>query len=211
MFVGDLAQIYINYARSNGLSCSLLCAEHGRFAVEIQGKNVYSYFRNEPGKHIIQRIPPTEHKGRVHTSVVTVTLSPVFNYVKSKLNMKDINIKFQRGSGPGGQHRNKTESAVKVTHIPTGEQVFIDTSRSQADNKQKALQILESRLDARIYQEQKTSHEQLKSLQRGNGDRAGKIRTYDFKDGIIIDHRLGKQTGLIKDFMKGRMDVLFLS
>jgi len=199
----------MNYCKYKGLSCQILAAAKGYMSLEITGVGAYSTFKHEPGKHIIQRVPPTETKGRVHTSVVTVTLSPIFTYTKSKLDMKEITIKTQRGSGPGGQHRNKTESAVKVTHTPTGMQVFIDTSRSQAANKEKALQILESRIDALKFQVIKDSYESAKASQHGGGGRTGKIRTYDFKDGAITDHRLGKQSGRIKDIMKGNLDILF--
>lgn len=192
-----------------GLKTELLTEDHGIFTLKITGKvPIYKHFLNEPGKHVVQRIPPTETQGRRHTSLVTVTVLPLLSEQKNSLNMRDVEIRTQKGHGPGGQHQNKTESAVRAVHVPTGITVFIN-GRDQYNNKKDALQILAARVKelerAKSDELQRTAvKQQVDSSGRGN-----KIRTYNFIDSRVTDHRLGIKTSNIKDIMKGKLAIFY--
>lgn len=174
----------------------------------IKGNDAKKHFKNENGKHCVQRVPPTERGGRVHTSIVSVAVLPLAERSDFKLNNDDIEIQITKGSGPGGQNKNKVSTAVRMIHRPTGLKVFID-GRSQKQNKNRARQILEQKVKARHQAEQQESHNSTRHGQLGDRRRSGKIRTYNFKKQRVVDHRLGKRTGRIEDVMNGRFDLLF--
>lgn len=172
------------------------------------GANASILFKHESGKHIVQRCPPTENKGRRHTSVITVAVLPIIEEQNYRLQDGDIRIITKRGSGPGGQHRNKTESCVVMTHIPTGITVTID-SRDQHANKKEARRILESRVS--IYKASNI-HSQLSSTKKNQvdgGSRSNKTRTYNFIDNRVVDHNLGTKTTQIDKIMKGHFELIY--
>jgi peptide chain release factor 1 len=201
-FVSDLAEIYINYCIKNNFSCEVLSNKFGNICLEISGKNVWEHFKTEIGKHQVQRIPPNEKHGRMQTSTVSVSVYKLFEFQNSSLNPNDLEIQTQRGSGPGGQHRNKTDSAVRMKHIPTNITVFID-GRDQSQNKQKALQILTSRVNVFNYEQQKNKHSAHKKEQLFDNRI---VRTYNFKANRITDHITGKKSSNIKEIMKGDLN-----
>jgi len=157
------------------------------------GKNIKKYFINEAGGHRIQRSPPTEKRGRIHTSTITVAVLDEALEKDVKIDKKDIEEKFTRGSGPGGQHRNKTDSCVVLTHIPTGITVRAENGKSQYHNRQTAMEILRAKLSNITKNKIEKKINNKRKQQVGTGMRADKIRTVQVKNGIVIDHRLGKR------------------
>ena len=172
----------------------------------IKGKNAYATFKYESGVHRVQRVPETESQGRVHTSTATVAILPEAEEVDVELDMKDIRIDLYRASGAGGQHVNKTESAIRLTHMPTGIVVACQDERSQTQNKEKAFTMLRSKLYD-FYQQQKDSeYKNNRKSQIGTGDRSERIRTYNFPQGRVTDHRIGFSLYNILNFMDGDLD-----
>lgn len=167
-------------------------------------------FCNESGKHVVQRYPPTEHRGRRHTSVVAVAILPIADERESSyiLNDTELEITTKRGGGPGGQARNKTESCVRIRHIPTGLTVVID-SRDQAANKKKARQILASRVLEQLQSKLSDNRSREKREQFDGGGRGNKVRTYNFIESRVTDHRLGTKSTQIQRIMKGDLDLLW--
>lgn len=164
-------------------------------------------FENEPGKHVVQRVPPTESKGRFHTSIVSVAVLPLYKEEKLLLKEEELEIKTQRGHGKGGQHQNKTDSAVRAKHIATGLHVFIN-GRDQSQNKREAIQILTAKVSQFYRQQQRDQYDSNRKIQLDGGGRANKIRTYNFKDSRVVDHRLSRKTSQLKQVMKGHFDLL---
>ncbi len=173
----------------------------------IKGNDAKKHFQNEDGKHCVQRVPPTERGGRVHTSIVSVAVLPLVERSDFKLNKDDIEIQITKGSGPGGQNKNKVSTAVRMIHRPTGLTVFID-GRSQKQNKNRARQILERKVGMLYQAAQQDSRNSERHGQLGDRRRSGKIRTYNFKKQRVVDHRLGTKTNRIEDVMNGRFDLL---
>ena len=169
----------------------------------IEGNGAYSCFKYESGVHRVQRVPDTETQGRIHTSTVTVAVMPEADEVEVDINPADLKIDTFRSSGAGGQHINKTSSAIRVTHIPTGTVVECQDERSQFKNKEKALKVLR----ARLYDAAKTEHDAAiasdRKLQVGTGDRSERIRTYNFPQGRVTDHRIGLTLYKIESIMNG--------
>ncbi len=207
-FVDELATVYLSYANKKNLKTNILNAKSGHISIEISGENVWNIFKHEAGKHQVQRIPPNERNDRTHTSVVVVGIIKLFDFKEKTLNMSEVEVQTQRGSGPGGQHRNKTDSAVRMRHKPTGITVFID-GRDQSQNKRKAFEILSMRVNTHYYEQARSAYSAEKKDQIGNGDRTGRIRTYNFKNNFIYDHRTGIKTSNVKEIMKGRLDLLY--
>jgi peptide chain release factor 1 len=179
----------------------------GILIFKVKGKNAKKCFDNESGGIQWQRVPPTEKKGRVQTSLITVAVLPEEEYKAVTIDENDLNWAFKRGSGPGGQHKNRTDSCVVLTHKPSGIVVTID-GRKQGQNKQEALKVLSQRLEEQSRNENKTQGRQERLSQIGPGFRGhNKIRTVRFKDGVVIDHRLGKTIPL-KDYLRGNLSNL---
>jgi peptide chain release factor 1 len=175
---------------------------------KVLGNKAAKLFKHETGKHVVQRCPPTENKGRRHTSTITVSILPILSSSSFTLKEQDIETKTQRGHGPGGQHQNTTDSAVRMVHKPTDTVVFIN-GRDQHSNKRLARQILEARVAEKIRGRQNRERSENKREQVDGGGRGNKTRTYNFLDSRVVDHILGTRTSKIKQVMKGRFDLLW--
>ena len=213
IFSGDLYRMYSRYVEKNKWQMEVMSSnigEHGGFKeiiARISGSNVYSKLKFESGAHRVQRVPETESQGRVHTSACTIADMPeVTNIEEVNINMNDVRIDTFRASGAGGQHVNKTDSAVRVTHIPTGTVVECQDGRSQHKNKAQALSVMASRiLDVQQYEQRKEQATQRKELV-GSGDRSQRIRTYNYPQGRVTDHRINLTLYKLNEIMEGDLD-----
>lgn len=203
-----MATIYKYYAAKKSLRFEEIASEYGHVCLQVSGIGVWEAFKNEIGKHQVQRIPPNEKHDRRQTSIVAVGVMKIFNFQGKPLRDQDLEIKCQTGSGPGGQNQNNVHSAVRMKHIPTGLSVFI-TGRDQGQNKSKAREILTSRVNDLLYEQAHCAHAAARKDQIGDAGRTGKIRTYNFFKNIVHDHRTSKKTTNIKEIMKGNLDILF--
>ncbi len=209
IFAGDLYRMYTKYAESEGWKIEELeseASEAGGYALVsfmIKGENVYSRLKYESGAHRVQRVPSTETQGRVHTSTATVLVMPEAEELDFELDMNDVRIDITRSSGCGGQGVNTTDSAVRLTHIPTGLVVYSQTERSQIKNKEKAIKILKTRLfDLKTQEREKELGAERKS-KIGTGDRSEKIRTYNYPQNRVTDHRIGFTINALDRVMEG--------
>ncbi len=217
LFVAELLRMYSRYAESRKLGHELISANRigiGGFKeviFEIKGKDAYKTFKYESGVHRVQRVPETEKSGRVHTSTVTVAVMPQIEQAEININPEDLRIDIYRASGAGGQHVNKTESAVRITHIPTGIVTASQSERSQHKNKDKAMSVLAARIAD--FEEEKRHKEEgdLRRSQIGTGDRSEKIRTYNFPQGRVTDHRIKYTTKDLSSVMEGKLDPLLIA
>ncbi len=212
IFAGDLARMYQRYATKRGWSFTILDRNetslqgYKSLVAEIKGEGVYDAFRNESGVHRVQRVPATERSGRVHTSTASVAVLPIVEAREVAINQGDLEVTFSRAGGPGGQNVNKVETAVRILHKPTGIVVASREERSQYANREKAMDILRAKL-YEIEQLKATGNiTDLRREQVGSGDRSEKIRTYNFPDDRITDHRIGKKWHNIEKIMEGNMD-----
>ena len=212
LFAADLLKMYLKFAENKGWRVELADANEtdlGGFrevTCIIYGKNAYSLLKFESGVHRVQRIPATESQGRVHTSAVTVAVLPEVENVDIDINRDDLRIDVYRASGAGGQHINKTSSAIRITHIPSGMVVTCQNERSQRQNKEKALQILKARLYDRAVRESQDKTAADRKGQVGSGDRSERIRTYNVPQGRVTDHRVNVSVYQLDDFLNGNMD-----
>ena len=212
LFAGSLYRMYTMSAEAHGWKQELLSAnptELGGFkevSFSIVGEGAYSRLKYESGVHRVQRVPETESQGRIHTSTVTVAVLVEADEVELEINPADLRIDVFRASGAGGQHINKTESAVRITHIPTGLVVECQDERSQYKNKDRAMKILRSRLYEMMLQEQNEKIASERKMQVGTGDRSERIRTYNFPQGRMTDHRIGLTLYRLEDIMNGNLD-----
>lgn len=212
IFAGDLFRMYSRYAESRGWKVDVLSAEvadmggFSKIEFMVEGDSVYSFMKYESGAHRVQRVPETESAGRIHTSTATVLVMPEADEVDVELNMEDVRIDIFCSSGPGGQSVNTTKSAIRVTHIPTGIVVSCQDGKSQHENKANALKVLQARLYDKIMQErlEKEGKERLSKI--GHGDRSEKIRTYNYPQNRVTDHRIGFTIQQLDRVMEGKMD-----
>ena len=212
IFAGDLYNMYVRYAENQGFKVENLESTPGQsggfseISFMIKGENVYSKLKYESGAHRVQRVPATESQGRVHTSTATVLVMPEVDDVDFELDMNDVRVDITRSSGCGGQGVNTTDSAVRLTHIPTGIIVYSQTERSQIRNKEKAIKILKSRVyDLKLRElEQELGAERKNKI--GTGDRSEKIRTYNYPQNRVTDHRIGYTTNSLDRVMNGKLD-----
>jgi peptide chain release factor 1 len=215
LFVGDLLRMYSRYAETQGWQIETLSespGEHGGYReviCRIVGHGVFSQLKFESGTHRVQRVPATEAQGRVHTSTVTVAILPELDEIESvAINPADLRIDTYRSSGAGGQHVNKTDSAVRITHLPSGIVVECQDERSQHKNRSRAMALLAARLLAAEQQRQVSAQAQARKLQVGSGERSERIRTYNFPQGRVTDHRIGLTLHRLPEIMDGRIDEL---
>ena len=212
IFAGDLYDMYHHYAEKEGWKVEVLeeeKSEAGGFSFisfMVKGENVYSKLKYESGAHRVQRVPSTETQGRVHTSTATVLVMPEAEEVDYTLDMNEVRIDITRSSGCGGQGVNTTDSAVRLTHIPTGLVVYSQTERSQIKNKEKAIKILQTRLyDLKMQEHEKELGEERRN-KIGTGDRSEKIRTYNYPQNRVTDHRIGYTTNTLDRVMQGDLE-----
>lgn len=215
LFANSLYRMYTMYAEARGWKQEILSAnptELGGFkeiSFSITGEGAYSRLKYESGVHRVQRVPETESQGRIHTSTVTVAVLAEADEVELEINPTDLKIDYFRASGAGGQHINKTESAVRITYLPTNVVVECQDERSQHKNKDKAMKILRSRVYEAMQQEQDAKIASERKMQVGTGDRSERIRTYNYPQGRLTDHRIGLTIYRLEDILNGNLDEVF--
>ena len=212
IFAGDLYRMYVKYAESQGWKVEVMeaiDAEAGGYSLisfMVKGEGVYGKLKFESGSHRVQRVPKTETQGRVHTSTATVLVMPEVEEVDVEINKNDLRIDTYRASGADGQHINKTDSAVRITHIPTGIVAASQDGRSQHDNKDKAMKALIARIYDYYQQQQDQQVESERKSKVGTGDRAEKIRTYNYPQNRVTDHRIGLTIQQLDRIIEGKLD-----
>ena len=212
IFAGDLYRMYTRYAESRGWKVAVMEAsvsEAGGFSqivFSIKGEDVYKYLKWESGVHRVQRVPKTETQGRIHTSTATVLCQPEIEEDVFELDMKDLTIETHRASGAGGQHINKTDSAVRIVHIPTGIMVNCQEGRSQIENRETALRIIRSRVYEEVQRQKEEAVGKERRAKIGTGDRSEKIRTYNYPQNRVTDHRIHFTTNHLDIIMEGKLD-----
>lgn len=213
IFAGDLFRMYSRYAESRGWQVEIINSsegEHGGFKeiiARISGQNVYSRLKFESGAHRVQRVPETESQGRIHTSAATVAVLPEAEEQEAvDINPSDLKVDTYRASGAGGQHVNKTDSAVRLTHLPTGIVVECQDERSQHKNRARALSLLAARLHSAEAEKRQAEETETRRNLVGSGDRSERIRTYNFPQGRVTDHRINLTLYKLEDIMQGALD-----
>ncbi len=212
LFAADLARMYMRYAEEKGWKTEILSSNptgiggYKEIVFLIKGKGAYSRLKYESGVHRVQRVPETEASGRIHTSTATVAVLPEMGEVEVHIDPKDLRIETFRSSGPGGQHVNRTDSAVRITHLPTGLVVSCQDAKSQHQNRLKAMQILRARLHALEEERRRRELGEQRRSQVGTGERSEKIRTYNFPQNRVTDHRIGLTLYRLQDILDGDLD-----
>lgn len=212
LFAEQLFRAYSMFASTHGWSVSVVSTSPGNVGgykeviATISGEKVYSLMKYESGVHRVQRVPKTETQGRVHTSTVTVAVLPEVDEVDININPTDLRVDTMRASGSGGQSVNRTESAIRITHIPSGIMVACQEGKSQLSNRQRAMQILYAKLMAREEEKARKEASDARLAQIGTGDRSERIRTYNYPQSRITDHRIGFTTHQLSDVMEGRFE-----
>lgn len=214
LFAGVLTRMYTMYAESKRWRIEMIGANetelggYKEVSFMVEGEGAYSRLKYESGVHRVQRVPETESQGRIQTSTVTVAVLPEAEEVEFEINPADLQIDTYRSGGAGGQHVNKTESAIRITHLPTGVVVECQDERSQYKNKEKAMKVLRSRLYERMIQEQTDAIASDRRAQVGTGDRSERIRTYNYPQGRVTDHRIGLTLYKLDSILNGNLDEL---
>jgi peptide chain release factor 1 len=217
LFAADLFRMYTRYAEQRGWKVEMIHlseGERGAFkevVFVVRGQHAYGNLRNESGVHRVQRVPVTESQGRIHTSAATVAVLPEAEEVDVAIRDDEIRVDVYRSSGPGGQSVNTTDSAVRITHLPSGLVVTCQDEKSQHKNKAKALQVLRSRLFDLKLAEQEAERSRARKAQVGTGDRSAKIRTYNFPQSRVTDHRIGLTLHRLPEILNGDLDELILA
>ncbi|MEK9727424.1 MAG: peptide chain release factor 1 [Candidatus Margulisiibacteriota bacterium] len=212
LFAEDLMKMYQRYAEKKGWKIDIISQQFTEIggikevSFTVSGPGVYSELKFEIGTHRVQRVPATESSGRIHTSAATVAVLPEVEDVDVELNMKDIRVDTYRASGAGGQHVNKTSSAVRLTHIPTNTVVACQDERSQFQNKDKAMRLLRAKIYEQQLIEQRKKESDLRKSQVGSGDRSEKIRTYNYPQGRVTDHRIGLTLHTLDKIIQGEIE-----
>lgn len=214
LFASVLLRMYTRYAERHNFKVELISANdtdiggYKEVVVMIQGKGAYSRLKFESGVHRVQRVPDTEANGRIHTSAATVAIMPEVDDVEIEINQNDLKIDVYRSSGHGGQCVNTTDSAVRITHIPTGTVVTCQDEKSQLKNKDKAMRVLKARLYEKLQEEHDNEISAARKSQIGSGDRSERIRTYNYPQGRVTDHRIGLTIYQLETFLDGDMDTI---
>ena len=214
LFVGDLFRMYSRYAENRTWKVEVVTHHPTgvgglkEVIAMIQGKGAYSVFKYESGTHRVQRVPTTETQGRIHTSAVTVAVLPEAEEVDIAIDASELKVDVYRSTGPGGQSVNTTDSAVRITHLPTGLVVTCQDEKSQLKNKLKAMKVLRARLMDQLIMEQNEKRSEERKSQVGTGDRSGRIRTYNFPQGRVTDHRIGLTLYKLDNILQGDIDEL---
>lgn len=212
LFAGDLYEMYSKYAEAQGWRVEVMDANitgiggYKEIILMITGQSVFAKLKYESGAHRVQRVPSTESQGRVHTSTSTVVVMPEMEEVDMDLDDKDIRVDIYHASGAGGQHVNKTASAVRLTHIPTGIAVAMQDERSQLKNREKAMKVLRARVYDQISSEAQSEYDASRKSAVGTGDRSERIRTYNFPQNRVTDHRIGLTIQKLDQILAGKMD-----
>jgi len=211
IFAGDLYRMYSKYAEEKGWKIEIIEASEGEaggftlISFLIKGNEVYKELKFESGAHRVQRVPKTESQGRIHTSTATVLAMPDVEDSEVEINPADLVIDTHRSSGAGGQHINKTDSAVRITHIPTGISVNCQDGRSQHDNKDTALRLIRARIYEQLEREKEEAAGAVRKVKIGSGDRSEKIRTYNYPQNRVTDHRIGLTINQLDRIMEGKL------
>ena len=214
LFSGDLFRMYNRYAETQGWKVEIMTHNATgtgglkEVIAMVSGRGAYSRFKFESGTHRVQRVPTTETQGRIHTSAVTVAVLPEAEEVELDIDPNEIKVDVYRSSGPGGQSVNTTDSAVRLTHLPSGLVVTCQDEKSQHKNKAKAMKVLRARLLDQMVQEQNSQRSEARRSQVGTGDRSGRIRTYNFPQGRVTDHRIGLTLYKLEEVLQGNIDPL---
>ncbi len=212
LFAGSLFRMYGMYAETHGFRCETMSANetelggYKEIVFSVNGEGAYSHFKFESGVHRVQRVPETETQGRIHTSAVTVAVLPEAEEVEVEINPNDLEIDTYRSGGAGGQHVNKTDSAIRITHIPSGIVVECQDERSQFKNRDKAMKMLRTRLLSAEREKQEREIAGARKSQVGSGDRSERIRTYNFPQGRLTDHRIGLTLYSLDAILNGKLD-----
>ncbi|WIL39012.1 peptide chain release factor 1 [Kurthia sp. YJT4] len=215
LFANSLFRMYSKYAETQGWKIEVMNANptelggYKEIVFMINGQGAYSKFKYESGAHRVQRVPETESQGRVHTSTSTVVVMPEAEEVELDLQEKDIRVDIYHASGAGGQHVNKTASAVRMTHIPTGVVVAMQDERSQLKNREKAMKILRARVYDKLQQEAQSEYDAERKSAVGTGDRSERIRTYNYPQNRVTDHRIGLTIQKLDQIIEGKLDEVF--
>ena len=206
MFAGDLYRMLTRYAERLGFAVETMNVADGDYTFEIKGQGAYSVFKHEGGTHRVQRVPETESQGRIHTSTATVAVLPEAEDVEVQIDQNDLQIDVYRSSGPGGQSVNTTDSAVRITHKPTGVVVSMQDEKSQLQNRERAMRVLRARLYERELATQQAELAESRRSQVGTGERSEKIRTYNFPQDRVTDHRVKLTKGEVQRVLAGELD-----